>query len=247
MLNAARDAGKVIINNYEHVGKLKFKDPRSIVTKADVLSEETIMNTIRKKFPKHNFLTEESGSIKNSSEYTWIIDPIDGTTNFVSKIPQFAVSIALAKNDEILMGVVYNPCTNEIFFAEKGKGSYLNNKKLQVSKKNKFKDCILGFNLPSNIEIGKKTLYIQRKNFGTFRGIRNFGSAALHLCYLADRKFDLYFSLDLKPWDIAAAKLIVEEAQGKITNIKGKRWNINDKTLVASNKILHKKFIELLK
>ena len=135
MIGAAKAAGVVILKNYKTVGKVKFKAPRSLVTKADILSEKTIIKTIRKKFPDHNFLTEESGAIKKNSKYTWIIDPIDGTTNFVAKIPEFAVSIALAKNDEILMGVVYNPCTNEMFFAEKGKGSYLNNKKLQVSKK----------------------------------------------------------------------------------------------------------------
>ena len=247
MLKAAKAAGKVILKNYENIGEIKFKAPRSLVTKADILSEKIIIETIRKKFPDHNFLTEESGSIKNGSEHTWIIDPIDGTTNFVSKIPEFAVSIALAKNDEVLMGVVYNPCTNEMFFAEKGKGSYLNNKKLQVSKKNKLEHCILGFNVASRINLGKKTLGILRKNHGKFRAQRNFGSAALNLCYVADKRFDLYFALDIKAWDIAAAKLIVEEANGKVTNINGQKWNIDDKSIVASNSILHKKFLKLLR
>ena len=247
MLRAAKAAGKVILKNYENIGEIKFKAPRSLVTKADILSEKIIMKTVRKKFPNHSFLTEESGSIKKGSEYTWIIDPIDGTTNFVSKIPEFAVSIALAKNDEVLMGAVYNPCTNEMFFAEKGKGSYLNNKKLGVSKKNKLEHCILGFNLASRINLCKKKLGILRKNHGKFRAQRNFGSAALNLCYVADKRFDLYFSLDIKAWDIAAAKLIVEEAGGKITNINNKKWSINDKTIVGSNKILYNKFIKLLK
>ena len=247
MLKAARDAGKVILKHYGNAGKLKFKEPRSLLTKVDLLSEKAILDAIRKKYPHHNFLTEESGSIKNGSEYTWIIDPIDGTTNFVAKIPQFAVSIALAHNDEILMGAVYNPCTNEMFFAEKGKGSYLNNKKLYVSKKNKLKDCIFGFSLPNEVGIGKKTLSILEKNFGMFRGLRNFGSAALNLCYVADKRFDLYFSLSLKSWDVAAAKLVVEEANGKITNLDNKKWDINDEKLVASNKVLHNQFIKLLR
>jgi myo-inositol-1(or 4)-monophosphatase len=247
LIKAAKEAGKVILKNYGNVGKLKYKNPRSIVTKADLLSEKTIIKTIRKKFPNHNFLTEESGIIKKNSEYTWIIDPIDGTTNFVSNIPQFAVSIGLEKNNEIIMGVVYNPCTNEMFFGEKGKGSYSNNKKLQVSKKNKFKDSMLGFSLPSDVAITKKTLSILRKNYGTFRGLRNFGSAALNMCYLAEAKFDQYFSLDINVWDIAAGKLIVEEAGGKVTDINNKKWKIDDKTFVASNKILHNKFMKLLK
>ena len=151
------------------------------------------------------------------------------------------------KNDEILMGVVYNPCTNEMFFAEKGKGSYLNNKKLQVSKKNKLKDCIVGFSLSSNITGGKKSLSVLNKTYGKFRALRNSGSATLNLCYVVDKKFDLYFSLNIKAWDIAAAKLIAEEAGCKVTNLNGKKWGIKDREIVAGNSILHKKFIKLLK
>lgn len=247
LIKAAKAAGKVVLKNYGKVGKIKLKGPRNLVTEADILSEQTIIKTIRKKYPNHNFITEESDAVKKGSEYTWIIDPIDGTTNFVAKIPEFAVSIALAKNNEIIMGAVYNPCTNEMFFAEKGKGSYLNNTKLSVSKKNKIKDCIFAFSLPNKIPLAKKTLAVLSKTYGTFRAIRNFGSAALNLCYIADKKFDMYFSSDVKVWDVAAAKLIVEEANGKVTNLKGEKWSINDKTIVASNKILHEKFIKLLK
>ncbi len=247
MLKAAREAGKATLRYYGNVGKLKYKEPRSIVTKADILSEKIIMEAVRKKFPGHNFLTEESGDIKKGSEYTWIIDPIDGTTNFASSIPYFAVSIALAKNDEVIMGAVYNPCANEMFFAEKGKGSYLSNKKLNVSKKNELKNALAVFDTPNKALISRKTFRIMAKNYGEFRGIRNFGAAALNLCYIASAKFDLYFSLSLKPWDAAAAKLIVEEAGGRITNINNEKWKINDNTLVASNKILHDKFIKLLK
>jgi myo-inositol-1(or 4)-monophosphatase len=247
MIKAAKTAGKVILKNYKDIGKINFKGPRNLVTKADILSEKAIIKTIGKKFPEHNFLTEESGAVKNNSEYTWIIDPIDGTTNFASKIPEFAVSIALAKNNEVVMGVVYNPYANEIFFSEKGKGSYLNSKKLRVSGKNRLEHCIMGYNVPHSIAVGKKALAILRRSHGKFRAIRNFGSAALNLCYVANRRFDLYFGLELKAWDIAAAKLIAEEANVKVTNINGKKWNINDKTVVAGNKILHNKFIRLLR
>jgi len=247
MIKAAKVAGKLILKDYGKLGKLKFKAPRSIVTKTDILSEQTIIKTIRKKFPNHNFLTEESDFIDKKSKYTWIIDPIDGTTNFVSNIPQFAVSIALAKNNEILMGAVYNPCTNEMFSAEKRKGSYLNNKKLKVSKKIRLEDSILSFSLPLEIKRAKRTLSILSKSYGTFRSLRNFGSAALNLCYVADKKFDLYFSLGINAWDVAAAKLILEEANGEITGINNKIWKINDTTIVGSNKILHDRFIKLLK
>ncbi|MDP7243810.1 MAG: inositol monophosphatase family protein [Flavobacteriales bacterium] len=247
MFKAAKAAGKVILEHYGNIGKLKFKAPRDIVTKADVLSEKIIIETIRSKFPDHGFITEESGSLVRSSEYKWIIDPIDGTINYASKIPEFAVSIALAKNDEILMGVVYNPVTNDMYFAEKGKGAYLNNKKIEVSKKNELRHCLLGFSTPSGIKLGRKSWNILRKSHGSFRAVRNSGSAALNLCYVADRKFDMYFSLNLNAWDVAAAKIIVEEAGGKVTNINNKKWSINDKTVVGSNKILHNKLIKLLK
>ncbi len=247
MLKAAREAGKAVMRHYGNPGKLGYKNPRSIVTKVDILSEKSIMGLVRKKFPAHNFITEESGAIKKSSEYTWVIDPIDGTTNFISGMPQFAVSIGLARNNEIIMGAVYNPCANEMYFAEKGKGSFLNGRKLKVSNKKSLIESIATFSLPSSITISRKTLGILSKNYGAFRGIRNFGSAALNLCYIAEAKMDLYFTLDIKAWDAAAAKLIVEEAGGKVTNLSNKNWNLNDRTMVASNKMLHEKFIKLLK
>ncbi|MBW2976494.1 inositol monophosphatase [Candidatus Woesearchaeota archaeon] len=247
MLKAAKSAGSVVLKNYNNIGKIKFKTPRDLVTKVDILSEKTIIEIIRKKFPEHSFITEESGAIDKKSRYTWIIDPIDGTTNFVAKIPQFAVSIALAKNNKIIMGAVYNPLTKEMFFAEKGKGSYLNNKRLFVSKKSRLKDCILAFSAPTDIRLGRKTFSILRKNHGTFRALRNLGSAALNMCYIANGKFDLYFSLRIRPWDVAAAKLVVEEAGGKVSCIKGKEWLIRHKKIAASNKIMHNQFIKLLR
>ncbi len=247
MLKAAREAGKIVMRHYGNAGKLGFKNPRSIVTKVDLLSERKIMDIISKKYPNHSFLTEESGQIKKDSEYLWIVDPIDGTTNFVSSLGNFAVCIALAKNNEVLIGAVYDPCLDNMYFAEKGKGAFLNNKKIKVSNKNNLSESILAFNLPSNVEISRKTLSLLGKIYGNFRGIRNFGAAALNMCYLAEGKFDVYFTKIIKAWDVAAAKLVVEEAGGKVTDIKNKKWKLNDKTMAASNKILHDKFIKLLK
>ena len=246
MIKAAKEAGKIVLKHYGKAGKLKFKAPRNIVTKVDLLSEKTIINVIKKKFPKHNILTEESDFIDKNSEYTWIIDPIDGTTNFVAQIPYFAVCIGLAKDNEVVMGVVYNPYTKELFHAEKGKGAYLNSKRIKVSKKTKLIDALLTFSLPNKIQLSKKTLGLISKNYGTCRSVRNIGSAALNVCYIAAGNYDLYFSLSLRAWDVAAAKIIVEEAGGKITNINNKKWEINDHTFVATNKILHNKFIKLL-
>ena len=247
LLKAAKEAGMIVKSYYGNAGELKYKNPRSIVTKVDLLSEKKIMDLISKKYPDHNFITEESGAIKKDSEYTWIIDPIDGTTNFVSGLGNFAVCIALANNDEILMGAVYDPCEDNLFFAEKGKGAFLNNKKIKVSSKKNLGECILAFNLPSNVAISKDTLILLSRIYGEFRGIRNFGSAALNMCYLARGKFDLYLTKSINLWDIAAAKIIVEEANGKVTNPDGSGWKLNNTQIIASNHILHDKFIRLLK
>jgi myo-inositol-1(or 4)-monophosphatase len=247
MIKAAKDAGKVILENYENIGKLKFKSPRSIVTKVDILSEKAIVDRIKKEYPLHNILAEEKSSRNNGSRFTWIIDPIDGTTNFVSKIRDFAVSIALAEDDEIMMGIVYNPVTRDMYFAEKYNGAFKNGVKLHVSKKTKFDESILAYSLPSDIKISRKALSIISKTFGTFRGVRNNGSAALTICYIADRQFDIYFTLHIKPWDAAAAKLVLEEAGGKATNLKGKMWQPGDDNIVATNGALHNRFIKLLR
>jgi|SRR3989338_5350751 len=247
IIKAAKEAGKIILNHYGNYGKLKFKNPRSLLTKVDLLSDAKIKQVIGKKYPKHNFITEESGLTDKGSEYTWIIDPIDGTTNFTSKIPYFAVSIGFAKNNEVIRGIVYNPCTKETFFAEKGKGAFLNGERLRVSSKNSMKGALLAFGLPSDIQVTKKTLSLLSKIFGSVRGIRNPGSAALNMCYVAAGKFDLFLSLSLNSWDAAAAFLVVEEAQGRVTNLKNERWGINDKTCIATNKLLHDKFIKALR
>ena len=247
MLKAAKEAGKIVKAHYGNAGKLGFKNPRSIVTKVDILSEKKIIEIISKKYTNHSFLTEESGQIKKDSEYLWIVDPIDGTTNFVSGLGNFAVCIALAKNNEVLMGAVYDPCPDNMYFAEKGKGAFLNNKKIRVSKKKELKDVILAFNLPSNEKISSDTLILLSKIYGNFRGIRNFGAAALNMCYLAEGKFDAYFTKSIKAWDVAAAKLIVEEAGGKVTNFDGGKWELKDTQIIASNKNLHNQLMASLK
>jgi myo-inositol-1(or 4)-monophosphatase len=247
MYDAALEAGKVILKHYGKIKSLSFKKPRSIVTEADKLSEKKIMEIIETSYPEHNFLTEESGLISKKSNYTWVIDPIDGTTNFVAGIPQFAVSIGLSKNTEILMGLIYNPITKDIYFSERGKGSTLNGKKINVSKKNKLNDCLLGFNLPSTIQTSQKTLKLISRKYGNFLSVRNFGSAALTVCYLAEGKLDAYFSMRISAWDIAAAKLILEEAGGKFTKLDGKTWSLYDRKVAGSNTLLHNNLINILK
>jgi len=246
-IKAAKLAGKVMIDNYGRIGKISFKNnKKSLLTKIDLKSEKIIIETIKKKFPEHNIISEESGIENKKSEYSWIIDPIDGTTNYSQQITNFCVSIGLAKNNKLILGVVYAPLFRELFFAEKGKGAYLNNKKIKVSNKKSIGDSIIGFSLPSDSKMGVKGLYKVAKMFPYARGFRNSGSAAINLCNVASGRYDVYFSGFINSWDAAAGFLIVEEAGGKVTDLRGKPWNINKEQILATNKKLHNKFFKLL-
>jgi myo-inositol-1(or 4)-monophosphatase len=247
-IKAAKLAGKVIMENYGKIGKITFKgNKKSLLTKVDIKAEKLIVDTIKKRFPHHNILGEESGITNKKSDYTWIIDPIDGTTNYAAGIPCFCVSIALVKSNKVMLGIIYNPLSKELFFAEKGKGSFLNNKKIVVSNKKNIRDIILGFSLPSNSKVAIKSLQKVTKLFPDVRAVRNSGSAALNLCNVASGRYDAYFSMFINPWDAAAGFLIVEEAKGKVTDFKGEPWDINTEQIIASNKILHEKLLKLLK
>jgi len=246
-IKAAKLAGKVIMDNYSNIGNISVKEnKRSLLTKTDLEAEKTIISTINKKFPSHNIISEEAGIKNKNSEYTWIIDPIDGTTNFIQKIPNFCISIAAAKNKKIILGVVYNPLTKELFAAEKNKGAFLNNKKIKVSDKSKISEAIFGFSLPSSAKHAAKSLHQTARLYSFVRGIRNTGSAAINLCNVACGRYDVYHPLSINSWDVAAGYLIVKEAGGKVTDLKGKEWDLDKGHLLATNKKLHNKFLKLL-
>ena len=247
-IKAAKLAGKVIMRNYGKIGKISFKENRrSLLTTSDLKSEKIIIKTIKNKFPGHNIISEESGIENKKSEYSWIIDPVDGTSNFSQGIPFFCASIALAKNNKVILGVVYDPLRNEMFLAERGKGAFLNNKKIKVSDKNNIDDAVINSGISSSSNVSVKSLHKTAELFSYVRGIRILGSAALNLCYIASGRLDAFFSQNIQSWDAAAGFLIIEQAGGKVTDFKGKQWNINKKQLVATNKKLHNKFLRLLK
>ncbi len=247
-IKAAKLAGKVIMKHYGKAGKISFKEnKKSLLTKTDLAAEKAILRTIKNKFPGHNIISEESPMQNKNSEYTWIIDPIDGTTNFIQGISGFCVSIAAAKNNEVVLGVVYNPANEEMFFAEKEKNAFLNNHKIRVSGKNKVSEAMFCFSLPSSAKHAVKSFHQTAKLYPFVRGVRNSGSAAINLCNVACGRYDAYFPLSINSWDVAAGYLIVKEAGGKVTDINGKEWNIDKKHLLATNKKLHNKFLKLLK
>lgn len=219
-----------------------------LVTEYDLKAEKIIINEIKANFPEHNILTEESGQLTNStSEYTWIIDPLDGTVNFANGVPIFSVSIALKFNENIISGVVYNPISNELFYAEKGKGAYLNEKKIEVSKNSGILKSLLVTGFPYNISENPQNCldtFVRVALKGM--PIRRLGSAALDLCYVAAGKFDGFWEVTLKPWDIAAGMLILEEAGGKITNYQGQEHTLFEPNLIGTNSLIHNNLLKLI-
>ncbi len=241
-IKIAKKAGKILMKYQTREFQIKFKggDNRNIVTEVDHISEDFIVKSIKKKFPTHCVLSEEGGDCGiKPSNYRWIIDPIDGTTNFAHGFNFFCVSIALEKDGEVIVGVVHAPMMKETFHAIKGKGAFLNNKKIKVSATN---------SLSSTLIAAGKTKY--QKAFIEAQGIRRIGSAALELAYIAAGKLDAFMVSKLYYWDIAAGKLILDEAGGKITNFQGSPVKIEDNAiieLIATNGRIHPQIIEKIK
>ncbi|NIO23007.1 MAG: inositol monophosphatase [Candidatus Aenigmarchaeota archaeon] len=240
-IKAAKEAGKITLDQFEKFKDVSYKPGEEIVTDVDVKAERKIKEIIKKHFPKHNILAEEEGEdFVSSSDYLWIIDPVDGTVNYSRGIKLYGISIALAKNNEVVLGVVYNPIFDELFTTERGKGAFLNGKKIKVSSENElFKTVIYSTELFRTKEIIKNL-------FDRVRNLRITSSSAYETCLVACGKVDAYIKVTNVPWGFAAANLIVEEAGGRVTNFDGSKWNIHSKNILSSNGILHEKILSLL-
>ena len=245
---SAKSAGDLLLENFGKKQKINYKSDVDLLTEIDKKSEKLIIDIITKNFPGHNILSEESKPTDKKSSYKWIIDPLDGTTNYAHNFPFFCVAIALEIDGEIRLGVVYNPILNELFFAEKGKGAYLNNKKIKVSEIKKITNSLLATGFPYDIKESKNN---NIKNFINFslcaQAVRRPGSASLDQCYVAMGRLDGFWELKLNPWDMAAGSLIVKEAGGKVTDFSGKNFSIYKREIVASNGIIHSDMIDILK
>jgi len=249
MEKACKKASKLLIRDFGEVEKLQVskKGPGDFVTNSDKRTEKIIINELSLARPDYSFLAEESGASGKSTEFKWIIDPIDGTTNFLHGVPYFAISIGLEKNKEIICGMIFNPITNEMFYAEKGKGAYLNNSRIRVSSRKNIDECVLFTGGPilsyKNKEIFfKEYESVSRKVAAT----RKFGSSALDLAYLASGRCDGVWERNLNYWDIAAGIIIVKEAGGTVTDFKGGDKYIEDRNLLATNSKIDKDLIALL-
>jgi myo-inositol-1(or 4)-monophosphatase len=244
---AAREAGEVLRANLGKVKEITFKGKNSLVTEVDKLSEEIIVECIKRSFPSHDIFAEESGRRSAGSEFVWIIDPLDGTTNYAHGYPFFSISIALEIEGAVKAGVVYDPVKDEMFSAELGAGAFMNGEEIRVSGSTRLDEShlVTGFvhDDPAMVEENLR-------HFSDFvwraRAVRRDGSAALDLCYVACGRFDGFWELGLNPWDTAAGVLIVEEAGGKVTDFAGDEYSIYVKEMLASNSGIHSEMIDVL-
>ncbi len=248
-IEAAKEAGKFLKMNLGKVKNIERKrEEINLVTEIDKGSEKKIIEFIKNKFPNHSILAEESGETSKTSEYKWIIDPLDGTTNYTHSFPVFCVSIALEYKGEVIIGVVYDPNFDELFYAEKGKGAFLNGKKISVSKTDKLIKSMLATGFPYNVKENPDNCVEHFVNFlMEAQAIRRLGSAALDLVYVACGRLDGFWEVDLNPWDVAAGKIIIEEAGGMITDFYGNKFSIYTKGVVASNGLIHQQMLEVIK
>ncbi len=249
-IKAAQRAGS-IHKRWFH-GDFKIEEKSSsfdLLTAVDRLAEKAVVSLIRKRFPDHNILAEEDIYKKTPSEYTWIIDPLDGTNNFVSGLPIFSASVALAYRDEVIAGAIYDVSHDELFYAQKNKGAYLNGKPIRVSPVNKLKKSILitGFYYDRGREMIRTLGTIKRFLIKHILGLRRLGAASLDLCYVASGRVAGFWEFELSPWDFAAGKLLVEEAGGVFSGRRGERISLMNKSfVVASNGRIHKQMLSVI-
>ncbi len=235
MIKACEKASKVIVRDFGELENLQVsrKGPKDFVTKTDKRVEKILIDELSKTKKNYSFITEETGKILNQNkDIFWVIDPIDGTTNFLHGVPHFAISVALQQDDEILIGLIFDPIKNEIFYAEKNNGSYNNNTRIRVSKKNNLEECLFATD-----NFGISSVY-------PILNLRNTGCAALDLAYVGCGRFDGYFHNNINLWDIAAGKIIIEEAGGKVNDINN--FNLNKINIRAGNPNIYEKMLKKL-
>jgi myo-inositol-1(or 4)-monophosphatase len=247
-IRAAYKGAEILRANFGKKCNISKKGAKDLLTESDTGSEKLIIDTIRKAFPSHGILAEESGYDNNEAECIWIIDPLDGTTNFAHNIGLFAVSIAFSIKDEIAAGIVLNPITGELFTAVRGEGAELNGIPINVSETASLSESLLVTGFPYDIKDIDKSL--QTRFFNCLKpsqGVRRLGSAALDLCFVASGRFEGFWEENLKPWDTAAGLIIVYEAGGKASDFSGNTYNIYKNEILATNGKIHKEMLGLLK
>jgi myo-inositol-1(or 4)-monophosphatase len=251
MIAAARKAGRALKRDFGEVEKLQvsLKGPANFVSAADRRAEETLFAELSKARPGYGFIGEEGGARAGADKtHTWIVDPLDGTTNFLHGIPQFAISIALSREGNVVAGLVYNPATDEMFIAERGKGAFLNEQRIRVAARKHLSDSVIACGLP---HIGRGDIKLAARETNLMQeqvaGLRRFGSAALDLAWVAAGRLDGYWERNLSPWDMAAGMILVREAGGYVSDCDGGGDPLVKGDIAAGNEAIHKEILRVLK
>lgn len=251
MLAAAKKAGRALIRDFGELENLQIskKGPADFVTTADSRTERILVEELTRARPGYGFLLEESGVVEGRDKtHRFIIDPIDGTTNFLHGIPQFAISIALEREGSLVSALVYNPVVDEIFVAEKGHGAYLNDRRLRVAARHQLSDILVASGAPFMGKEGREEFLSELDAIiSSTAGMRRFGSASLDLAWTAAGRFDAFWERNLKPWDVAAGILLVREAGGVVTDMNGRDSMLDLGHILASNDALHRPLLEMLR
>jgi myo-inositol-1(or 4)-monophosphatase len=244
-VEVAQEAGKLLREEMDRPLTIAYKGDFDLVTQADRRSEAVIVSRLQKYFPEHAVAAEEGTGKDTASEYRWHVDPLDGTTNFAHGYPCFCVSIALARRDELLLGVIYNPVYNELFAAARGEGATFNGKKIQCSKIDLLKNSLLCTGFPNHNRERHPNIHFYWDFTLRSHGVRRDGSAALDLAYVAMGRFDSFWEFGLNPWDTAAGVVLVEEAGGKVTGLQGQPYALGGPSILASNGLVHAEMVKV--
>jgi len=248
MVQAAMNAGRSLVRDFGEVQNLQVsvKGPGDYVSQADRKAEEIIHAELSRARPGYAFLMEERGSVAGEDDqHRWIVDPLDGTTNFLHGIPVFAISIALERQGQIVAGVVYNPAMDELYTAERGGGAYLNDRRLRVAARSRLSDAVIGCGLPHLGRGHHGNFLIELRNvMSEVSGVRRMGSASLDLAYVAAGRFDGFWERGLSPWDIAAGILLIREAGGFVSDMKGGQAMLEDGSIIAGNEPIHRALLK---
>jgi myo-inositol-1(or 4)-monophosphatase len=241
----AREAGALLANYFERRVPYETKGEFDLVTEADRSSEKMIVERLRSYFPTHSIVAEEGGGCENSSEYRWFVDPLDGTTNFAHSFPIFNVTLGLERAGELIAGVVYDPMRQEMFTAERGAGAYLNNRRIHVLTTRRITDSLASTGFPSRKRQHNINIHFYYQLAMASHGVRRTGSAAIDLAYVAAGRLDFFWEFGLKPWDMAAGSLLVQEAGGRVSDMMGASHSVTaSEHLLADNGALHDEIVQ---
>ena len=242
-VDAARRAGEIMRQRFNTEKQISFKGRADIVTDVDLACEKAVLDLVRAEYPDFSVLSEESAPIETGSQYTWVIDPIDGTRNFAEGIPHFCVVVALARGDQMVVGVTYDPITEELFTAQQGQGAFLNGEALKVTERQELAECLLSFDLGKVDETAGTALDMIRSLWPGFLSMRLMGSAALGMAYAAAGRIDLYFHHSLSPWDMASGILLAREAGGEVVDRQGNIANLYTPSVIVSSPRIIESFL----